>query len=55
MQISMYICMYIYIYIYICVLCVCVYVYIYIYKGKVIPLQARCGSEGEYTYRSTLP
>jgi len=23
-----------------------IYIYIYIYKGKVIPLQARCGPEG---------
>jgi len=36
---------YIYIYIYVCV---CVYIYINMYvkgKGKVIPLQARCGPE----------
>ena len=24
-------------------------------KGKVIPLQARCGPEGGYRYSSTLP
>ena len=24
-----------------------IYIYIYIYKGKVIPLQARCGPQGE--------
>ena len=24
-------------------------------KGKVIPLQARCGSEGGYRYSSTVP
>jgi len=24
-------------------------------KGKVIPLQARCGPEGGYSYSSTLP
>jgi len=29
--------------------------YIYIYKGKVIPLQARCGPEGGQRYSSTLP
>jgi len=30
--------------------------YIYIKgKGKVIPLQARCGPEGGERYRSTLP
>jgi len=26
-------------------ICVLIYIYIYIYKGKVIPLQARCGPE----------
>ena len=25
------------------------------YKGKVIPLQARCGPEGWWRYSSTLP
>jgi len=27
-------------------ICVCIYIHIYKYKGKVIPLQARCGPEG---------
>jgi len=27
----------------------------YVSKGNVIPLQARCGQEGEYRCNSTLP
>jgi len=29
--------------------------YLTMKKGKVIPLQARCGPEGGYKYSSTLP
>ena len=33
----------------------CAPIYNIIKKGKMIPLQARCGPEGGYRYTSTLP